>query len=320
MQANENAACVCGRDARVFARTRVCREHARIELIALGFPPSEPGQFLQVQCLAAQPPDGQTLAWPGGGFPSLSDVSAWGQRQPFLRRPFSIADQWCDDNGQTHIVLISRNVGPGTAWLDQLAAGDSLNITGPLGHGFEIPQNAVPIVLVGGGVGIPPLLFLSRRLFELGHSDVTVVFGATSRDLLPVQLVAAPATDGGPLHCAELPGNAPFPAIITTDDGSLGLHGLVTGGLRRWHQSGDGRSMREAVVFACGPERMLNAVGALTRELGICCQLSVERNMGCGLGTCLSCVVRVRDPRAPSGWRWALSCSEGPVFDRDQLC
>ena len=73
------------------------------------------------------------------------------------------------------------------------------------------------------------------------------------------------------------------------------------------------------MVFACGPEAMLHAVAARTRALDWDCQLCIETVMGCGLGTCLSCVVRVRDDRRSAGWRWALSCSEGPVFERDTL-
>ena len=212
-------------------------------------------------------------------------------------------------------MIISRNVGPGTARLERLAPGDALNITGPLGHGFEIPSDSVPMVLVGGGVGIPPLLYLARRLNDLGYRDVTLILGAATRDLLPVRLVRQPASDGQALPCVELPGDARFEAIVTTDDGSLGMPGLVTDGLRQWHS----RRRDSGMVFACGPAAMLKAVAELTRELKLDCQLSIERNMACGLGTCLSCVTRLRDETRPEGWRWALACSEGPVFQREQL-
>jgi dihydroorotate dehydrogenase electron transfer subunit len=310
---------ICAVDARVAATWTICRDHVGVELLLREFPASQPGQFLQLRCGAADHENGHILDWRAGGFPSLDESNDWRQREPFLRRPFSIADQRRDDDGQTHIVIISRNVGPATARLERLVPGDALNITGPLGHGFEIPSDPVPMMLVGGGVGIPPLLYLARRLSELGHRDMILILGATTRELLPVHLVTQPASDGQPLPCVELPGDAPFGTIVTTDDGSLGMPGLVTDGLRQWHSRRPAGNARGAIVFACGPAAMLKAVAELTRKLELDCQLSIERNMACGLGTCLSCVARVRDETRPEGWRWALACLEGPVFQREQL-
>lgn len=291
-----------------------------IELVTPGFPASEPGQFVQLRCSDPNDHTVRVADWPAGGFPSLAGNCGWDRREPFLRRPFSIADQWHDAAGKTHVAIVSRTVGPGTRWLERLAPDDTLNITGPLGRGFQVPGPEVPMVLVGGGVGIPPLLYLTRRLDELRRRDVTVIFGARSADLLPVRLRSSPATDGKPLPCAELAGEARFGTVITTDDGSRGMRGMVTNGLRQWHARRPGRLPNGAMIFACGPQAMLKAVSELTRNLGLGCQLCIERTMGCGLGTCLSCVVRVRDGARPEGWRWALACTDGPVFDRDQLC
>ena len=307
-------------ETRVVTRSNICRDHVSIELLAPGLPESHPGQFLQIHCRSAHPRRDGELSWPGGGFPSLRTTDDWYEREPFLRRPFSIADRWCDERSHTHVVIISRNVGPGTAWLEQLAVGATVNVIGPLGHGFDVPRDSGRLMLLGGGVGIPPLLYLARRLHEHGHQDVTAVFGATTRDLLPLRLSAPPAGNGQPTRCVELPGQAPFAAAITTDDGSLGMRGVVTDALRRLCASRFDPAVQGAMVFACGPEPMLSAVAALTRQLGLRCQLSIERNMGCGLGTCLSCIVRVRDDRKPAGWQWALACTDGPVFDRDKLC
>lgn len=239
-------------------------------------------------------------------------------RQPFLRRPFSIADRWTDDDGSQHLVVISRAIGVGTGWLDRLRPGQVLNLSGPFGRPFCVPQRGTSLVLVGGGVGIPPLLYLARRLQELGHEDVTVIFGATTRNLFPVPLTEEPRADGTPMCCVRLPGNAPYAAAVTTDDGSFGLRGVVTDALAVWERSR--QSQRSSTtVFACGPEGMLRAVAGRTREHGFACQLCIERTMGCGFGTCLSCVTRVRDPSRDPGWRWALTCSDGPVFERDAL-
>jgi len=297
--------------------TAICREHVEVELVLPEFPASNPGQFLQVQCADEVDATPTTLTWLADEFPS----PPFGDRQrpqAFLRRPFSIADQCRDESGQNHLCIISRTVGVGTGWLERLRPGQTLNITGPLGHGFDIPGPDVPVVCIGGGGGIPPLLYLARRLHELGHRDVTTVFGATTRELLPLRLSGEPATDGTPRRCVDFPAGAPFEAIITTNDGSLGMAGLVTDALHRWCVQLKTRQGRPTTL-ACGPEPMLREVAGLTRKFNLDCQLCIERTMGCGLGACLSCVVRVADSTRPDGWRWALACSDGPVFDRDAL-
>lgn len=310
---------VSGAVARVLANTPLCHRHVAIELCVPAFPASQPGQFVQLLCRPAEQPFPRRIDWPVGGFPSLAGGAEWTDRVAFLRRPFSIADRWDDDAGCTHLTIISRNVGPGTAWLERLAPGNALNITGPLGHGFEVPPSPLPIILAGGGVGIPPLLYAARHLHDRGFRDVSVVFGATTGELLPVRLLSAPARDGRPRPCVALPGGARYPATVMTDDGSLGMPGLVTDGLALWRARPSGPAASDALVLACGPEGMLKAVAAWTRACGLRCQLCIERTMGCGLGTCLSCVVRVRDAARAGGWRWALACTEGPVFERDVL-
>jgi dihydroorotate dehydrogenase electron transfer subunit len=303
--------------AQVAENRPLCRDHWCIELVTAGLPASEPGQFVQVDCRSTEQDGARELEWTDGTIPALSGRD-WRGQQPLLRRPFSIADRWDGPEGISHVVLIVRVVGPATGYLARLRSGASVNLIGPLGRGFRIPSVPIPAVLLGGGVGVPPLLYLARRLAELGWSDVTGIFGAGSADLIPLRLSRLPASDGIPTPCIDWPCKAGFSAIITTDDGSLGLPGRVTDGLVRWHQQ---RRMgtRQAMVFACGPEAMLKTAAALTRKLGLHCQLCVERLMGCGLGTCLSCVIRRRDPDSATGWRWALTCTEGPVFDRDEL-
>jgi dihydroorotate dehydrogenase electron transfer subunit len=304
-------------DARVVARRPICRRHVALDVVLPEFPDSAPGQFVQLRCGNADETGPRLIDWHAGELPRLPNWP-WQERQVFLRRPFSIGDRWTDDRGNAHLLIISRSVGPGTAWLDRLQPGDALNLTGPLGRGFLLPVEPTPIALVGGGVGIPPLLYAARRLHDLNYTDVTAIFGATTADLLPVQLSGQPAADGTARPCINLPGAAPFPAIVTTDDGSLGLPGHATDGLKVWHTSRD-RGSPTPLVLACGPEAMLRAVTEHTRQHGLNCQLCIERNMGCGLGTCLSCLVRVGDDARPGGWRWALACTDGPVFLRDEL-
>jgi len=311
------AARVCGAAARVLANRALCREHVEIELALPAFPSSQPGQFLQLFCRAGTPPGREAndivdIRPPG---PQVAD---WASRQAYLRRPFSIADHWIAPDGMAHLAVISRTIGPGTAWLERLRPGDTLNLTGPLGRGFKLPGDDVPIVLIGGGVGVPPLLYLARVLWQGGARDVSVLFGARTHALLPVRLTGQPSPAGEPRPCAALAGGAAFATAITTDDGSLGLRGVVTDALERWHHA-RAPFAQAPLICACGPEPMLHAVARAARRLGCDCQLCIERMMGCGLGTCLSCVARVRDATRPAGWRWALSCTEGPVFAAEEL-
>lgn len=304
----------CATEATLLARTPICHEHLALEFASASFPQSNPGQFLLLLCRAADEAAATEIVWPAHGFPSLSGKDLC-QSAAYLRRPFSIADQWTDEAGVTHLSVISHSVGPGTRWLSRLRPGDHVNVTGPLGRGFHAPSNDVSAILIGGGVGIAPLLYLARWLHEAEHEAVTAIFGARRRELLPLRLLGEPAQDMTPTACVELPGQAPYPAIIASDDGSIGLRGVVTDALRACCA----RSGKRAVVFACGPDAMLRAVATLTRELGLSCQLCIERNMGCGMGACQSCVVRNRAPGDARGWRWALACQDGPVFQRDEL-
>lgn len=316
MEPTPQPTAACAIDAAVHDVRFVCREHVEIELRTSELPPSAPGQFLQLRCSDAWDAPGQIIEWHDGTLPQLT-ADQWQTDQALLRRPFSIGDRFEADDG-SHVVIIARVIGRGTRWLGELQRGDTLNITGPLGTGFTLPPVGTPLVLVGGGVGIPPLLYLARDLRTRGHDDVTVIFGATSGALLPVPLITAPDTSGQPIPCVRLPGNAKYGTIVTTDDGSVGFPGRVTDALRHWVQARNAAAP-PAEVLACGPEPMLRAVAALTRQADWPCQLCIERLMGCGMGTCLSCVVRVHDEQAPGGVRWALSCSEGPVFARDRL-
>jgi len=305
----------CAVDARVVRAAAVCREHSLIELHLPVFPPTEPGQFVQLRCCAAHSDALSIHEWPADGFPSIKDAE-FSRSQPLLRRPFSIADRWTAPDGSTRLGILFRTVGVGTRWLAHLGTGDTLNLTGPLGHGFRIPPLDVPMILVGGGIGIPPLLYLARRLHEQDRHDVTVIFGVTTRDLLPLRLIAEPATDGTAKVCVDLPAGARYPAMITTDDGTLGLPGVVTDALEAWRKR---HNTGRALVMTCGPDRMLRAVAQTTVELDMDCQLCLERYMGCGTGTCQSCIIRVRDASRAAGWRWALACTDGPVFAREAL-
>lgn len=301
----------------VAGNTRLCSEHFALELVVPDFFESEPGQFLQIRCSDDEMPMRREIAWDHDG-PPTATIAALCEHGAYLRRPFSIADRWSDRSGKVHLLIIHRAIGPGTRWLANRRPGQSVNFAGPLGVGFRIPQTATDQVLIGGGVGIPPLLYLARAIQDSERGPLTAIFGVRSREWLPLHMTGEPETDARATDCVEFPDGRRPATIITSDDGTIGMRGTVTDALKRRYQ--DVRNAdRPVMVYACGPEPMLAAVACLTRELGMECQLCIERMMGCGLGTCLSCVVPLRDPGSETGRRYALTCQEGPVFDRDVL-
>jgi len=238
-----------------------------------GMREAAPGQFVNIACRAE------------------------GALDPLLRRPFSV--YWVEGDA---FAVLYRVVGRGTRLLSQVKAGDFVDVVGPLGRGFDIEPFAQAskrgerLVLAGGGVGVPPLYFLSQRLSEEGI-PFTVAVGFAGRD----QIVAV---DRWRARGVE-------PAISTVD-GSAGRRGLVTDLLEEAFAAAahDGRV---AGVFACGPVRMLAAVARIAAERGVPSQVAMEEWMGCGLGVCLSCVTKVRGEGG--SLEWARVCREGPVFD-----
>jgi NAD(P)H-flavin reductase len=213
----------------------------------------------------------------------LAAVERWGageDERPFLPRAFSHA-AWSDGV----LSFMFEDVGPGTARLGELGPGDGLWLTGPLGLGFAAPRNGRRPLLVGGGIGVPPLAALAT---DLG-SPLAAVLGFRSAHH------AAAA--------ALLPG-----ARVATDDGSAGHHGLVTDLLaEELHRDA------HAEVFACGPHAMLEAVRARCEQRGVPAQLALESGMACGFGACFGCVVAVRDGG------YVRVCVDGPVLDAGRL-
>lgn len=283
-------------DAVVEANRPLCRDHFLLTLRTDHFPAAQPGQFVQVLCR-----------------PSLEHCTG-----AYLRRPFSIAALRRTE-ASAELDILHRVVGPGTAYLAGLRSGDRVNVIGPLGHGFEPPVHMRTAYLVGGGVGLPPLLWLARELTAAGTSAVLFA-GARTADLMPLT-----RADGRPLRAAGLEavsglreiGEPAPPVILATDDGSLGFAGTAVAAARAFRER-HGTPAAGLVMFACGPEPMLRAAAHLADEWGVPCQVCLERVMACGFGTCQSCVVRVRR-RDPPGWRYALCCRDGPVFAHSEV-
>lgn len=304
--------------SRVVANQFICTDHYRLTLRLNAFPACQPGQFLQLTCRhsESQHYEIHELAWePGQKMPSLVNHE---MTEPiaFLRRPFSIADR--RENSQCVLIdIIHRVVGRGTTYLSHLREGDSVDLLGPLGNGFQIPADLKLALLVGGGVGIPPMFYMAKTLAARGIQAVAFV-GAQRKDLVPLTFPAhaqSPDERGHPIMNASEFADCGYPTVITTDDGSLGMKGFVTAALDRFiHQSQD-LVHSQTVVYVCGPTPMMRATAAVAEKAGIACQVSLEQPMACGMGTCQSCVIRIKQNAAPDGWVYKLTCTDGPVFD-----
>lgn len=297
--------------AGVVEQRDLCREHFEVILCVTDFPQARPGQFVQIRCGGA----------PNNGVPcaaerhSASDERVTYRPGPMLRRPFSIAGitRHGDDS---HLSIVGRVVGPGTAWLSALRAGQDVGILGPLGRGFTLPQKGETALLIAGGVGLPPIRWLAEALAAKGV-EASAIIGAQTRELLAVHLDSEPCSQGEMTACVREFARHGIPTTVTTDDGSCGLAGRVTDAMRRFESGAS--SGAPDFVFACGPDAMLRGVGRWCLDRAIPCELALERVMGCGMGTCQSCVVTIHDATASDGWRYALCCREGPVFAANRL-
>jgi dihydroorotate dehydrogenase electron transfer subunit len=211
-----------------------------------------------------------------------------------LRRAFSIHDVRPDHGGTVEFVFAAN--GPGTRWLAERRARDVLDITGPLGRPFPVPRDPVSCLLVGGGYGSAPLFSLAGRLRER-RCSVDFLLGAASGDRIFGALTA------------RRTGRS---ATVTTEDGSLGVRGVVTDML--------GQVIHEArtdVIYACGPMPMLRQVTALAGRYDIPVQVAVEEAMACGVGVCMTCVLPVVGSDEIT--RMVRSCVDGPVFRGEQV-
>jgi len=310
--------------ARVVSNRPLCTDHFRLTLAVPGFPASVPGQFVQLDCRdhSAEAETPREFEWP----PRTGNADAaraaldpdFAAPMAYLRRPFSIADQRPAMSGTSEIDIIHRVVGRGTGHLATLAPGQEISLLGPLGVGFIAPAQMELACLVGGGVGVPPMLYLAKALSAAAHQCKRVAFlGAQRKDLLAVNLTQPPAASGQPgMTVAELTPLA-CTAAITTDDGSLGLKGFVTQSLRQF-LAGAVPTIGPAkiIVYCCGPTPMMKATAKVAADFGLVCQVSLEQPMACGMGTCQSCIIKYRPHTTPDAeWSYKLTCTQGPVFD-----
>ena len=208
-----------------------------------------------------------------------------------LGRPISICDIDRDDGS---LRLVWRVAGYGTGEMSRLESGDEIDITGPLGNGFDISaaKGAKSIAVMGGGIGAPPLLGLVRALHEGGAENVEVYLGY--RSAAAGLFLAGEFQEFAAVH-------------IATDDGSEGTRGTVIDALR----SGE---KQPELIYACGPMPMLKGIKQYAQEGLIPAYISLEERMACGVGACLGCVVKTRFKDGHSQVENARICTEGPVF------
>lgn len=203
----------------------------------------------------------------------------------FLRRPISIH---FFDSQKNLLYLMVQVVGKGTKRMAALNVGDVLNLILPLGNTFSIPESPQRLLLVGGGVGVAPLLYLGAELKKKGHR-VTFLLGArTANDLLRMEAFKGYGD-----------------VYVTTEDASWGEKGFVTQHSLLQQQNFD-------FIYTCGPTPMMQAVARYAKEKGIPCEASLENTMACGLGACLCCVTDTQHGHK-------CVCSDGPIFNINEL-
>lgn len=243
------------------------RVHERYVLLKLTqdeqLPPMQPGQFVEVRV---------------DGVPEV-----------FLRRPISINFV---DRERKELWLLVAVVGEGTRWMAGLQKGCAVNVVGPLGRGFSLPEGETADtgarLLVGGGVGVAPLLYLGATLKEAGVEPVFLLGARTAKDLLMVDEFS---------KYGEV--------LVTTEDGSEGERGFVT-----QHTVLQTRTF--GLIQTCGPTPMMKAVARFAWQQGIECEASLENMMACGLGACLCCVEKTTEGNL-------CVCKDGPVFNIKRL-
>ena len=230
--------------------------------------------------LRLSPIDGQMPAMKPGQFVQVQSLA---KDNTFLRLPISINNV---EDGQ--LWLMVQMIGDGTKALGALREGDRLNLVLPLGNGFSTDKAKGKILLVGGGVGIAPLLYAGKKLKDQGAEPVFLLGARTASGVLERDLF-------------EQIGRV----LITTEDGSLGERGFVT-------QHSALQQEKFDKIMVCGPKPMMMAVARYAKNSDTDCEVSLENMMACGLGACLCCVEKTVKGNV-------CVCTEGPVFNINQL-
>lgn len=197
----------------------------------------------------------------------------------YLRRPISVCDV-----DETAVTIVYKVVGSGTEQMSWMQVGETLDVLTELGNGYELSKSGNAPLLIGGGVGVPPLYLLAKRLISEGKS-VSVILGFNTKDEIFYEN-----------EFAALGANV----TVTTVDGSCGIKGFVTDAMKEVNYS---------YIYTCGPEPMLKAVYTAASTSG---QFSFEERMGCGFGACMGCSCKT-----VTGYK--RICKEGPVLEKEEI-
>ena len=207
-----------------------------------------------------------------------------------LRRPISISE--IDKDAGTLRILFDVR-GEGTKELAKRKEGDMIDVMGPLGNGFDLLDKEKKAVVVGGGIGVPPMLQTAKHY----GANATAIIGFRNKDLIVLE-------EDFKKH--------DVPVMLCTDDGTAGHHGLVTDMLKERIAQGP-----VDIVYACGPKIMLKFVAKMCQENGIRCQVSLEERMGCGVGACLVCACKTKKENGEE--TYSHVCKNGPVFEAEKV-
>jgi dihydroorotate dehydrogenase electron transfer subunit len=235
-----------------------------------GYAKARPGQFVMVQ---------------SGPTPT-----------PLLRRPFSIFSKIGTPDHPEGIELLYKAVGRGTQQMARMTPGQTVDLLGPLGRGFHVPENTKKIYLAAGGLGVAPIRFLASVLMhDRGGIDCTLFLGGRSQE---------------DLLCPDDFRAMGISVTLTTDDGTAGQQCLLTDPLAEAVQT-----QPPDLLCACGPHGMLQCVAGIAKRFSVPCQLSLETTMACGMGACLGCAV----PKAAGEEGYHHVCVDGPVFESGRI-
>ena len=260
--------------------------------------------------LRLQAPECAALAQPG----QFAHLSC----DPMLamRRPLSIMRV---DAGRGWVDFLYKAVGRGTRLLAKRQPGETLSLLGPIGKPFTPVAGRPRALLLGGGVGMPPMVFLAERLAAPGEPPPLVLMGSEVpfpfRER-PSQIMV-PGIPDGVIAAMPLLDDWGIPSRLASLQGYAGCHeGYITDLARCWLDALDDVQRHEVSVYACGPHPMLAAVAALAKDYALPCQVSLEEYMACAVGGCAGCVVRVQ---TPDGAAMKRVCVDGPVFEADTV-
>jgi dihydroorotate dehydrogenase electron transfer subunit len=282
---------ICVEDADILQHTVYSDGQYLLRLAAPGcVARARPGSFVHIQCSQDIP-----------------------MRRPLSIMRANVAEGW--------IEVLYKVMGPGLQRLTTVTPGASISILGPIGNGFEADANRKTAVLIGGGVGIPPLIFLAEHIHTGGWTETRSVAFFGSELAFPFDLnnsaVPLPGVPTTASQAISLLDEKGVPSRLATTAGFTGCYnGYVTELTEQWLKTLSADELEQIMIYSCGPEPMLEAVAKLAGSFNLPSQLCLEEYMACAVGGCAGCAIEVQTPEGPAMKR---VCVDGPVFTGDTI-